>query len=1147
MADPLRLGFDFTFDDLFSPKKLKELHDAFLGFLESEDPSLKKRYAQYLSCASLSYQEESLLLIETSVVLSAFLTKLFAIERDFLNLKKKYQEEEVIVRFKNDFVKKLIVPKQKQNEPIAVQPLEKLEKSISRYYDLFSVQFYPNNEEKSLALLSQSILKASQNSSESFEEKLKKGLESLADNVLDALSLVKNDLIEYVYSLFRRQEELSKEKKWASFCFPKAFDPDYLVPINRNEDGSISSPSHLLEPRKGFAYANEPLSSSRVLGELDYCLKCHKTNRDFCSKGARDPETKSIKMNEFSIEMSGCPLNQKISQSHTLARNGEILAALCVVMIDNPMCPGTGDRICNDCLTSCVYVKQESVSIPQNESAILHDVLYELPYGAEIYSLLTRWNPLNRKRPYMLAPNGKKALIVGCGPAGYTLSHYLSNEGVFVAVIDALKLEPIPKIFFNPSGSPLPVKHFKDFCEPLENRTVYGFGGVSEYGITVRFDKNLLLLLYLTLSRKRNVQFFGGVRFGSNLNVQDAWDMGYHHIALACGAGKPKDLSFEEHSPIGVSKASDFLMSLQSAGVFKDSSLASFDVKLPAVVIGGGLTAVDTAAELMAYYPIMVKKIAKRYKELKPSSLSLLETERKQLEIYLEQNKEIEKEEEKAEKEGRKVNLIPLLNKWGGVKLVYRSEMKKSQAYRVSASELEKAMHKGVVFCESLKPKRFIQDKEGRVEAVEFETPSFELIQIPTKSVFIAAGTEANTVYEKEHPRTFSLTKEKFFSSSKEEPFFTSYQKENKKISFFGDLHPQYLGKVVKAMASAKQGFPEIIKELEKLENESIDIEAERKKNENYFLTTVREIKKLSNDITQITLHNPLIAKQFKPGQFYKIQNLESNSMRIDSHVLSSEPVALTGTKVDLVNNLISFIVLDAGVSSKIVSLLKKGETVVCMGPTGSPTFIPKNKTLLLVGGGLGNAVLFSILKKAKEEGNKIIYFSAYRKASDIIELDFLKKYSDELILSCDEKVSSEKNVYHGNIISSIENYLGNLPKDSLLKESEHLVLIGSSKMMQAFKNYLRARLQENLPKLKKAILSINSPMQCMMKEVCGRCMQRHVDPQTKEISYVYSCFEQDQNLASVDLNYLNEKLSEHSISEKINKAFLKKLLNQTD
>src|ERR671938_350227 len=50
---------------------------------------------------------------------------------------------------------------------------------------------------------------------------------------------------------------------------------------------------------------------------------------------------------------------------------------------------------------------------------------------------------------------------------------------------------------------------------------------------------------------------------------------------------------------------------------------------------------------------------------------------------------------------------------------------------------------------------------------------------------------------------------------------------------------------------------------------------------------------------------------------------------------------------------------------------------------------------------------------------------------------------------------------------------------------------------------------------------SINSPMQCMMKEICAECLQPHVDPATGETRYVFSCFNQDQPLDFVDWSAL--------------------------
>ena len=49
-------------------------------------------------------------------------------------------------------------------------------------------------------------------------------------------------------------------------------------------------------------------------------------------------------------------------------------------------------------MKACIYQKQEPVDIPQVETRTLKDVL-ALPWGFEIYSLLTRWNPLDLRRP----------------------------------------------------------------------------------------------------------------------------------------------------------------------------------------------------------------------------------------------------------------------------------------------------------------------------------------------------------------------------------------------------------------------------------------------------------------------------------------------------------------------------------------------------------------------------------------------------------------------------------------------------------------------------------------------------------------------------------------------------------------------------
>jgi NADPH-dependent glutamate synthase beta subunit-like oxidoreductase len=127
-----------------------------------------------------------------------------------------------------------------------------------------------------------------------------------------------------------------------------------------------------------------------------------------------------------------------------LKSEGFSIGALAVAAVDNPLLAATGHRICNDCMKACIYQKQDPVDIPQIETRVLKDVL-ALPWGFEIYGLLTRWNPLNLGHPLPQPESGRKVLVAGLGPAGFTLAHYLLNDGHTVVAVDGLKIEPLPE------------------------------------------------------------------------------------------------------------------------------------------------------------------------------------------------------------------------------------------------------------------------------------------------------------------------------------------------------------------------------------------------------------------------------------------------------------------------------------------------------------------------------------------------------------------------------------------------------------------------------------------------------------------------------------------------------------------------------
>ncbi|MBM3356057.1 MAG: pyridine nucleotide-disulfide oxidoreductase, partial [Betaproteobacteria bacterium] len=493
-----------------------------------------------------------------------------------------------------------------------------------------------------------------------------------------------------------------KAKHHAGVLFktPPKLDFMRLVPVQTDTSTGYArhSVAHLRQ-RDGFTLTDPGTDLVGALDQANYCIWCHEQGKDSCSKGLKEKApSKEFKKTVLKVALAGCPLEEKISEFHLVKTRGQPLAALAVICVDNPMVAATGHRICNDCMKACIYQKQAPVDIPQAETRTLKDVL-ELPWGFEIYSLLTRWNPLNLRRPFPRPDSGKKVLVVGLGPAGFTLAHHLMNDGHSVVGIDGLKIEPLPAALARDGEL---VRDAAVLKEPLQDRIMAGFGGVAEYGITVRWDKNFLKVIRLLLERRREFAMFGGVRFGGTLTLEDAWATGFDHVALCIGAGKPTVLDIPNGLARGVRAASDFLMALQLTGAAKADSIANMQLRLPVVVVGGGLTAIDTATESLAYYTLQVGKFLDRYEALAAQS-----GEDKVREHWDDQEREIAEEylaHARALRQAPPQDRIRLLQKWGGVTIAYRRRLVDSPSYTLNHEEVEKALEEGIWFAEGLTP-----------------------------------------------------------------------------------------------------------------------------------------------------------------------------------------------------------------------------------------------------------------------------------------------------------------------------------------------------------------------------------------------------------------------------------------------------------
>ncbi len=1195
----LTLGIPgFTYADLYEPHALARLGAVFDDFLAESDGDLAARFFAYRESAGADLPAEAIsaILTETAPHLGSFVARVFQVEQAWRDQGALIVDEDAIVfGFRNQFIAPL-AKRYKGQDPASFDR-EELVLAAAALRAAAAEGARLADDDEYLSARAAAIVSGQIATPAGFPDRLRAAHDAWSGLDDDALLAAACTALEQWCLCVQQDPDFAPfaANSWVSFKQPARTDFGHLVHFGERDHGGYkawAAGSAERRRRDGFALTDHRFGLRRVLYEVDHCIYCHDRDNDTCSKGMPDKKSGGFKTNALGVAVIGCPLGEKISEMHVVKRGGDNIGALALIVIDNPMCPGTGHRICNDCMKGCIYQKTEPVNIPQIETNVLTDVL-KLPWGFEIYALLTRWNPLNIKRPHRLPYNGKKILVAGLGPAGYTLAHYLLNEGFAVVGIDALKLEPLPaKLTGSLSAPPEPVRDFASLYEDLDKRTVNGFGGVAEYGITVRWDKNFLKVIYLTLLRQRTFRAFGGVRFGGSITLDDAWSLGFDHVALATGAGKPSIIGLKNNLIRGIRKASDFLMGLQLTGAAKDNSLANLQVRLPAGVIGGGLTAIDTATEVLAYYPRQVEKVLRRYERL-AADLGA-ETVRARydaeelaiLDEALSHGHAVRRERERATLAGEQPDFTSLVLGWGGVTLFYRKSLQDSPAYRQNHEEVNEALSEGIEIAANMNPLEAIADEHGALCAVRFESTgadSVSELEVPLRSLFVAAGTSPNIIYEQEHPGTFELDGKFFrrFEPDAEhlEPIaadatttpklasaspLTSYRDGARRVSFYGDNHPVYAGNVVKAMASAKDGYPyivdlfsEAIASLDSAGQAQREVQLRRfmQRLEEDLVATVVAVNRLTPTIIEVIVHAPAAAAKFEPGQFYRVQNPEAFAPRAEDTVLSPEGLALTGAWVDKEQGLISLIALEMGASSRLLARCRPGDPLIVMGVTGTPTNIPPGGTVMLIGGGLGNAVLFSIGKALRAAGCRVLYFAGYKRAQDVFKMADIEAAADLVIWAVDPGPGvtpvptgrGQDRSYIGNVVKAMVAYAeGQLgPTDIPLNEVDELIVIGSDLMMAAVK---QARHDVLAPYLKKdhvAIGSINSPMQCMMKGVCAQCLCKHVDPVSGEISFVYSCYNQDQPLDRVDFPNLRARLRQNSVQEKLSNLWLDHLLNR--
>jgi ferredoxin--NADP+ reductase len=152
--------------------------------------------------------------------------------------------------------------------------------------------------------------------------------------------------------------------------------------------------------------------------------------------------------------------------------------------------------------------------------------------------------------------------------------------------------------------------------------------------------------------------------------------------------------------------------------------------------------------------------------------------------------------------------------------------------------------------------------------------------------------------------------------------------------------------------------------------------------------------KQLSENVFQMRLEAPEIARERQPGQFVILQ--------LDTDW--GERIPLTIADADAGEGWISIIFQTVGASTLKLAALAEGDSIPnLVGPLGRPTRIEKCGTVVCVGGGIGVAPLYPIAQGMKRAGNKVVVVIGARSKGLVILEDDMRAFADEVIVCTDD------------------------------------------------------------------------------------------------------------------------------------------------
>jgi len=217
---------------------------------------------------------------------------------------------------------------------------------------------------------------------------------------------------------------------------------------------------------------------------------------------------------------------------------------------------------------------------------------------------------------------------------------------------------------------------------------------------------------------------------------------------------------------------------------------------------------------------------------------------------------------------------------------------------------------------------------------------------------------------------------------------------------------------------------------------------------------------KLTPDVIKLEIRAPQIAKKAKAGQFIMVTPTEHG-----------ERIPLTMADFSPEKGTVTIAALEVGKTTRELGRMKAGDMVFSLvGPLGLPTHLQKYGNVVSIGGGIGLALMYPVVRALRQGGNRTINIIGARNEKLLIYEKEIESVSDEFYVCTDDGSKG----HHGFVSDVLKKMIAENKKIDLV------YAVGPIIMMKVIANITK-------PHNIHTVVSLN-PIMVDGTGMCGSC-----------------------------------------------------------